>query len=87
MTVDWLGILHDYLSSFVSSTLPKAKPGKKSKFVLGVSEPNIGHAIQVRASLVVLAWSWGLIYAVLHPRNSLVSAASATRSLASSCVV
>jgi len=40
------GILHDYLSSFVSSTLPKAKPGKKSKFVLGVSEPNIGHAIQ-----------------------------------------
>ena len=40
------GILHDYLASFVQTTLPKAKPGKKSKFVLGVSDPKIGNGIQ-----------------------------------------
>merc|ERR1712216_822044 len=40
------GLLHDYLSNFVSTTLPTAKSGKKSKFVLGVSEPKIGNAIQ-----------------------------------------
>merc|ERR1712167_41970 len=40
------GLLHDYLSNFVATTLPSAKPGKKSKFVLGVSEPKIGNAIQ-----------------------------------------
>ena len=41
-----LGILHDYLSSFISTTLPAAKPGKKSKFVLGVSDHKIGNSIQ-----------------------------------------
>jgi len=40
------GLLHDYLANFIQTTLPKAKPGKKSKFVLGVSEPKIGSAIQ-----------------------------------------
>merc|ERR1712216_198528 len=40
------GLLHDYLSNFVSTTLPTAKSGKKSKFVLGVSEPKVGNAIQ-----------------------------------------
>merc|ERR1712167_269597 len=40
------GLLHDYLSSFIQTTLPKAKPGKKSKFELGVSDPKIGNAIQ-----------------------------------------
>jgi len=40
------GILHDYLSNFVATTLPSAKPGKKSKFILGVSDPKIGNAIQ-----------------------------------------
>jgi len=40
------GILHDYLSSFISTTLPAAKPGKKSKFVLGVSDHKIGNSIQ-----------------------------------------
>jgi len=40
------GLLHDYLGSFVSTTLPKAKPGKKSKFVLGVSDHKTGNAIQ-----------------------------------------
>merc|ERR1711990_1045132 len=39
------GLLHDYLANFVSTTLPKAKPGKKSKFVLGVSDPKIGNGI------------------------------------------
>merc|ERR1711990_1100614 len=40
------GFLHDYLSNFVSTTLPTAKSGKKSKFVLGVSDHKIGNAIQ-----------------------------------------
>jgi len=39
------GLLHDYLSSFLQSTLPAVKEGKKSKFVLGVSEPKVGNAI------------------------------------------
>jgi len=39
------GLLHDYLANFVSTTLPKAKPGKKSKFVLGVSDPKVGNGI------------------------------------------
>merc|ERR1711990_1306843 len=40
------GFLHDYLGSFLQTTLPATKPGKKSKFVLGVSDHKIGNAIQ-----------------------------------------
>ena len=43
------GFLHDYLGSFLQTTLPATKPGKKSKFVLGVSDHKIGNAIQVRS--------------------------------------
>jgi len=45
----YTGVLNEYLASFVQTTLPKAKAGKKSKFVLGVSDHKIGNAIQVTA--------------------------------------
>merc|ERR1740130_736227 len=40
------GVLHEDLQSFLESTLPTVKEGKKAKFYLGVSAPNLGNAIQ-----------------------------------------
>lgn len=40
------GELTVFVKDFLELNLPKVKPGKKSKFVLGVCEPKIGNAIQ-----------------------------------------
>merc|ERR1711934_234510 len=40
------GILPECAVNFLSTSLPKVKEGKKAKFVLGVSEPKVGNAIQ-----------------------------------------
>jgi nucleolar protein 56 len=39
------GILPETALNFLSTSLPKVKPGKKAKFVVGVSDPKIGNAI------------------------------------------
>lgn len=39
------GILNDYLKSFLTMNLPAIKPGKKSKYVLGVFDYKIGQSI------------------------------------------
>merc|ERR1711934_1015238 len=45
------GILPECAVNFLSTSLPKVKEGKKAKFVLGVSEPKIGHAISETLSI------------------------------------
>eukprot|EP01116_Phalansterium_solitarium_P014206 TRINITY_DN31765_c0_g1_i1.p1 TRINITY_DN31765_c0_g1~~TRINITY_DN31765_c0_g1_i1.p1 ORF type:complete len:481 (-),score=168.80 TRINITY_DN31765_c0_g1_i1:290-1732(-) len=40
------GVLNDHLKNFLEVSFPKVKPGKKSKFVLGVAEEKLGSAIQ-----------------------------------------
>jgi len=40
------GMLNTDLQTFLEMNLPKAKPGKKSKFTLGVSDPKLGNSIQ-----------------------------------------
>jgi nucleolar protein 56 len=40
------GIVNEDLKNFLEAQMPKVKPGKTAKFVLGVMEPKIGQAIQ-----------------------------------------
>lgn len=40
------GVLNEYLKSFLDMNLPAIKPGKKSKYVLGVFDYKIGTSIQ-----------------------------------------
>jgi len=40
------GVLNETLKEFLQTNFPKVKPGKKSKFILGVSEDKLGSVIQ-----------------------------------------
>lgn len=40
------GVLNDALANFLKTNFPSVKPGKSSKFTLGVSEEKLGSAIQ-----------------------------------------
>jgi nucleolar protein 56 len=49
------GVLSETLKTFLEQNLPKAKPGKKSKFKLGVTDNKIGNAISEEMEIKCVA--------------------------------
>lgn len=58
------GIVHDYLKNFLEVNLPKAKPGKKAKFVLGIGDAKLG--AQLNETLGVTSESNELVQELLR---------------------